>query len=122
MCRFVFHGDGFASNVDDVSSEVNIAEALKKAHEARVGAGGGGSAFNGVARQGIRENYDGRIGDVQGKIGKLVGVEAIVLNPRFEENARMLRGGKEVRNPLIHACRRSRLSSLPSSPSTIDPC
>jgi hypothetical protein len=83
VLRLVFALGNLAVNVSDVSRD--FTEALKKADAA-----GSGNAFNIVARNSVRDEYDTPIQDIQEAIGKLVGVPDIKLNPNFEKNAAAL--------------------------------
>lgn len=90
--RLVFSEGYFASNVSDVSRDFQ--QAIKSA----AASSGGANAFNILARNGVRNDYDPEIGAVQEAIGKLVGVPDIKLNPNFENNAAALaKAGDKVR-------------------------
>ncbi|KEF59413.1 uncharacterized protein A1O9_04257 [Exophiala aquamarina CBS 119918] len=83
VLRLVFALGNLAVNVSDVSRD--FTDALKKA-----AASGSGNAFNIVARNAVREDYDTNIEAIQEAIGKLVGVPDIKLNGNFEKNAAAL--------------------------------
>jgi hypothetical protein len=83
VLRLVFELDNFAVNVSNVSRE--FADALKSADAA-----GSGSAFNIVARNSVRDDYESKIEDVQEAIGKLLAIPDIKLNGNFENNAAVL--------------------------------
>lgn len=83
VLRLVFALGNLAVNVSDVSRD--FADALKKANAA-----GSGNAYNIVARNAVRDDYDTKIDDIQEAIGKLVGVPDIKLNGNFEKNAAAL--------------------------------
>lgn len=95
VLRLVYNApESFASNVDDVSGE--IAEALKKASSCS----GNGSAYDILARNGVKEKYDPKIEDVRSNIEALTGVKGIVLSPNFEKNAEALSKNKDVSSAL----------------------
>lgn len=91
VLRLVYNAPkSFASNVSDVSR--GIAEALKTASSTS----GSGSAYDIVARNGVKENYDPKIEEVRKNIETLTGARGIVLKPNFEENAKALKNDKKV--------------------------
>lgn len=99
VLRLVYNApDSFASNVDDISKD--IAEALKKASSSS----GSGSAYDILARNGVRQNYDPKIEEVRKNIEALTGLKGIVLKPNFEENAEALSKNKNVRSTRRGAC------------------
>jgi len=92
LLRLVFSDGQFAVNVWDVSRDFQ--EAIKTAASS-----GGSSAFNIIARNSVRSDYDPKIGEIQEAIGKLVGIPDIKLNPNFENNAAALaKAGDQVRD------------------------
>ncbi|RMZ77742.1 hypothetical protein DV737_g4199, partial [Chaetothyriales sp. CBS 132003] len=82
----------FAANTNSVSQD--IAGALKTANAAS----DSGKAYNLVARNGVRDNYDSKVDEVREKIAWLVGVKEIKLAPHFEENAAALSKSKDSRD------------------------
>lgn len=103
VLRIVYNAPkSFASNVDEVTA--GLAEALKKASLAS----GSGSAYDIVARNGVKEKYDPNIEDVRKKIETLTGATGIVLNPNFEKNAEALSKDSKVSHSPIslgsHLC------------------
>lgn len=104
VLRLVFELNNFAVNVSNVSRE--FAEALKSADAA-----GSGNAFNIVARNSVRDDYESPIEDIQEAIGKLLGVPDIKLNPNFESNAAALaKAGDKGRSDWDSSLGRSTLS------------
>ncbi len=88
VLRLVYNAPScFATNVDDVSKE--IADAMKTAN-------GPAKAYNIIARNGVKEDFDGNIDEVKEKIESFVGVKGIKLTPNFEENAKALSKHKDV--------------------------
>jgi hypothetical protein len=83
VLRLVFQEEHLGTNVSDVSRE--IAKALKDAPPAP-----GASAFNIVARNSVRDNYDPKIEEVRSAIATLVNMPSLKLNPNFEHNSSML--------------------------------
>lgn len=91
VLRLVYDAPGsFASNVDDVST--GLAAALQKASESS----GGASAYDIVARNGVKEKYDPKIEAVRQNIESLTGLKGIVLNPNFEANSDALSKNPKV--------------------------
>lgn len=94
LLRLVFAEGRFAVNVSDVSR--NFQDAIKSAASSSASAG---TAFNIVARNSVRSDYEPEIGALQEAIGKLVGAPDIKLNPNFEYNAVALaQAGDKVRS------------------------
>lgn len=83
----------FATNTSDVS--LKIGEALKKASESA-----GGKAFNVMARNNVKDNYESNVDEVQEELGTLLGVKDIKLTPNFEQNAEALSKHEKVSMPL----------------------
>jgi hypothetical protein len=83
VLRLVFQEANLGTNVSDVSTE--IAKALKDAPPAP-----GASAFNIVARNSVRDNYDPKVEEVRSAIATLVNMPSLKLNPNFEHNSSML--------------------------------
>jgi hypothetical protein len=83
VLRLVFQETNLGTNVSDVSAE--IAKALKDAPPAP-----GASAFNIVARNSVRDNYDPKIEALRSAIATLVNMPSLKLNPNFEHNSSML--------------------------------
>lgn len=91
ILRLVYNAPGsFASNVDDISRDV--AKALQAASESS----GSGSAYDIIARNGVKKDYDPKIEAVRKNIEDLTGSKGIVLNPNFERNAEALSNNKKV--------------------------
>ena len=89
VVRLVYDAPGsFASNVDDGSEDFE--GALKKANASS------GPAYNITARNGVKENYDPEIEEMQEKIGALLGVKDIKLTPNFEANSEVLKNDSKV--------------------------
>ncbi|KIX00628.1 uncharacterized protein Z518_09693 [Rhinocladiella mackenziei CBS 650.93] len=89
ILRLVFADGRLAVNASDVSRDFQ--EAIKSAAASSNGA----SAFNIVARNSVRSDYDPAIGAVQEAIGNLVGIPDIKLNPNFENNANVFAQAEE---------------------------
>jgi hypothetical protein len=83
VLRLVFQEERLGTNVSDVSAE--IAKALKDAPPAP-----GASAFNIVARNSVRDNYDPKVEEVRSAIATLVNMPSLKLNPNFDHNSSML--------------------------------
>lgn len=83
VLRLVFQETNLGTNVSDVSAE--IAKALKDAPPAP-----GASAFNIVARNSVRDNYDSKVEEVRSAIATLVNMPSLKLNPNFDHNSSML--------------------------------
>ncbi|RMZ86778.1 hypothetical protein DV736_g5994, partial [Chaetothyriales sp. CBS 134916] len=82
----------FAANTDSVSQD--IAGALKTANAASANS----QAYNLVARNSVRDDYNSKVDEVREKIASLVGVKEIKLAPHFEENAEALSKSKDSPN------------------------
>ena len=72
VLRLVYSKGNFGCNVSEVSQDFQ--ETIKSA------AASGGNAFNLIARNSVRSDYDPQIDTAQEAIGKLVGVPDIKLN------------------------------------------
>lgn len=70
--------NNFACNIDDAVNEKSLTDALNEAP------GAGSASLSFVARQGIAQDYDTRIGEVQEAIKKQLGKE-LTFEPNFEE-------------------------------------
>jgi hypothetical protein len=83
VLRLVFQENNLGTNVSDVSAE--IAKALKDAPPAP-----GASAFNIIARNSVRDDYDPKVEEVRSAIATLVNMPSLKLNGNFEHNSSML--------------------------------
>jgi hypothetical protein len=106
VLRLVFAEGNVGVNVSGIST--NFHEAIKDAPTA---AGSNAVAYNIIARNSVREDYEKPVVALQESIGKLVGVPGIVLKPNFENNATALaNAGDKVRDDWDSVLGRSSLS------------